>query len=129
MPGMIECNKDITLALADPGVWTFFYGSYINLNVLREVNYVPEKWEVARLAGFDICIQPRANLVRSDQHSVYGILATGTHADSAACMPTPRTFSVRHICPKPFSRKRAMDTGVLTQMQDESVAHPTCFRH
>jgi hypothetical protein len=81
MPGMIEGNKDITLALADPEVWTFFYGSYINLNVLREVNYVPEKWEVARLAGFDIRIQPRANLVRSDQHSVYGILATGTHAE------------------------------------------------
>jgi hypothetical protein len=81
MLGMIEGNKDIPLALADPEVWTFFYGSYINLNVLREVNYVPETWEVARLAGFDIRIQPRANLVRSDQHSVYGILATGTHAE------------------------------------------------
>jgi hypothetical protein len=81
MPGVIEVNQDTTLALADPKVWTFFYGSYINLSVLREVNYVPEKWEVARLAGFDIRIQPRANLVRSDQHSVYGILATGTHAE------------------------------------------------
>jgi hypothetical protein len=65
--------------MAEARVWVFFYGSYINRYVLREVNYVPEKWEVARLAGFDICIQPRANLVRSDQYSVYGILATGTH--------------------------------------------------
>ncbi len=69
--------------MIEPRVWTFFYGSYINLNVLREVNFVPEKWEVARLAGFDIRIQPRANLVRSDQHSVYGTLATGTHAELA----------------------------------------------
>lgn len=81
MPGMIKGNKDITLALADPEVWTFCYGSYINLNVLREVNYVPEKWEVARLAGFDIRIRPRANLVRSDQHSVYEILARGSCAE------------------------------------------------
>jgi len=67
--------------MVEPRVWAFFYGSYINLNVLREVNYVPEKWEVARLAGFDIRIQPRANLLRSEQRSVYGILATGTHAE------------------------------------------------
>jgi hypothetical protein len=65
----------------EPTVWTFFYGSYINMEVLREVNYAPEKWEAARLAGFDVCIRPRANLVRSNQHSVYGILATGTHAE------------------------------------------------
>src|SRR6266568_7937317 len=67
--------------MAESKVWTFFYGSYINMNVLREVNYYPEKWEVARLPGFDICIRPRANLMRSEQHSVYGILATGTHAE------------------------------------------------
>jgi hypothetical protein len=71
------------------------------------VDYVPENWEVARLAGFDIRIHPRANLVRSDQHSVYGILATGTHAElGPACMPMPKTCSVRHICPKPFAETR-----------------------
>jgi hypothetical protein len=45
-------------------VWTFFYGSYINFDVLKEVDLVPESWEVARLGGFDIRIEPRANLVR-----------------------------------------------------------------
>jgi hypothetical protein len=40
---------------------------------------VSERYEVARLSGFDICIQPLATLVRSDQHSVYGIVASGTH--------------------------------------------------
>jgi hypothetical protein len=62
-------------------VWTFFYGSYINFNVLKEVNLTPEQWAVARLHGFDIRIEPRANLVRSGQHSVYGIMATATHAE------------------------------------------------
>ncbi len=67
--------------MTEPKVWTFFYGSYINLKVLKEVNLVPERWEVARLHGFDIRIQPRANLVRSEQHCVYGIIATTTHAE------------------------------------------------
>jgi hypothetical protein len=67
--------------MAQPKVWVFFYGSYINFNVLREVGLVPEQWEVATLAGFDIVIRPRANLMRSDQHLVYGITATATHAE------------------------------------------------
>lgn len=46
---------------AAPKVWTFFYGSYINFEVLKDVDVVPENWEVARLAGFDIRIQPRSN--------------------------------------------------------------------
>jgi hypothetical protein len=67
--------------MSAPKVWVFFYGSYMNLAVLREVNYAPEQWEPARLAGFDILIRPRANLVRSPEHCVYGILATATHAE------------------------------------------------
>jgi hypothetical protein len=67
--------------MSQPRVWTFFYGSYINFAVLKEVNYVPDRWEVARLSGFDIRIQPRANLVRSGQHGVYGIVATATHEE------------------------------------------------
>jgi hypothetical protein len=43
--------------MTEPKVWTFFYGSYINFNVLKEVNFTPERWEVARLHGFDIRIQ------------------------------------------------------------------------
>ena len=49
--------------MAEPNVWTFFYGSFINLDVLKQAGYVPERFEVARLNGFDIHIQPLANLV------------------------------------------------------------------
>ena len=72
---------ELEIVVPESEIWTFFYGSYMNMDVLREVNYVPDKYEVARLAGFDICIRPRANVVRSSQHSVYGILAAGTHAE------------------------------------------------
>ena len=67
--------------MAEPRVWVFFYGSYMNFDVLKEVNFVPQQWEVAKVSGFDIVIEPRANLVRSDGHCVYGILATATHAE------------------------------------------------
>jgi hypothetical protein len=64
-----------------PKVWVFFYGSYINFDVLKEVDLVPEAWEVARAPGFDIRIAPRANLIRSGEHTVWGINATATHAE------------------------------------------------
>ena len=62
-------------------VWTFFYGSYMNLEVLRQVGVVPAAWHVARVTGFDIVIRPRANLVPSDRRCVYGIVAIATHDD------------------------------------------------
>src|SRR5215471_5991886 len=65
--------------MAEPTVWTFFYGSFMNLDVLKQDGYVPEMCEVARLSGFDIRIRPLATLVRSAQHCVYGIVASGTH--------------------------------------------------
>jgi cation transport regulator ChaC len=69
--------------MMEPKIWVFFYGSYMNLGVLRDVDLVPERWEVGRLSGFDIRIQPRANLIRSDRDCVYGIAATATHAELA----------------------------------------------
>jgi cation transport regulator ChaC len=68
-------------ATAEPKVWVFFYGSYINFDVLKEVGLVPGEWEVARLPGFDIRIAPRANLIRSERDTVWGINATATHAE------------------------------------------------
>ncbi len=67
--------------MSDPSVVTFFYGSYINREVLREVDLVPERTRVARLPGFDITIRPLANLVESDEKTVYGVLASATHAE------------------------------------------------
>jgi hypothetical protein len=67
--------------MAEARVWTFFYGSFINLDVLRRQGYVPQTYEVARLGGFDVSIRPLANLVRSEQHCVYGIVAPATHEE------------------------------------------------
>ena len=65
----------------EPSVWVFFYGSYINVDVLAEVDLIPAEVEVARLSGYDLRIAPLANLVPSTERSVYGILATATHRE------------------------------------------------
>lgn len=59
----------------------FFYGSYMNLDVLRQVNFIPDNFETAKLSGYDIVIKPLADLVKSDKDCVYGILTCGTHEE------------------------------------------------
>lgn len=59
--------------------WVFFYGSYMNRAVLAEAGVEPQHWETARLDGFDLRIEPRANLVPAPDRSVWGILAQLPH--------------------------------------------------
>ena len=66
--------------MPEPKVWVFFYGSFINRDVLANGGFVPERVEVVRLGGFDIRMQPLANLVRSSERCVYGIACEATHA-------------------------------------------------
>src|SRR4029453_6399056 len=82
--------------MSEPKVRVFFYGSYMNPAVLREVGIVPERFEVARLDGYDIRIAPRPNLMPSTKHCAYGVLVEATHAELVCvCIRTPQTFSVR----------------------------------
>jgi hypothetical protein len=66
--------------MLEPRVRTFFYGSYMNPDVLREINLALEDVEVACLPGFDITIRPLANLVRADRDVVYGVVGLLSHA-------------------------------------------------
>lgn len=64
-----------------PQVSVFFYGSYMNRSVLAAVGLAPDAWEVARLHGFDVVIEPLANLLPRDGATAYGALALATHAE------------------------------------------------
>ncbi len=59
----------------------FFYGSFINLDVLKEVDLVPDGYRVARLLGWDIRIAPLATLEPKDNACVYGIVVESTHEE------------------------------------------------
>lgn len=69
--------------MAVPEVWVFFYGSYIRFDVLRDRGFVPRRWEVGCLPGFDIRMAPLANLVPDPGRAVCGILVQATHAELA----------------------------------------------
>jgi hypothetical protein len=62
-------------------VRVFFYGSFINRQVLAAVGLVPDRVEVARLWGFDIQAQPLVTLAPSDRDCVYGIVCEATHTE------------------------------------------------
>ena len=62
-------------------VRTFFYGSFMNSEVLAKADVRPTDVQMARLDGWDIKIAPRATLIPSDGRSVFGVLAQMTHAD------------------------------------------------
>jgi Gamma-glutamyl cyclotransferase, AIG2-like len=57
----------------------FFYGSFMRRDVMARGGFHPAHIEVAKLSGFDIKIDPHANIVRSDQHCIFGILVHATH--------------------------------------------------
>jgi hypothetical protein len=67
--------------MSEPRVWVFFYGSFINRQVLARGGLVPQNVEVARLHGFDIVIETLATLRRSREHTVYGIVCQASHAE------------------------------------------------
>ncbi len=69
--------------ISSPRVWVFFYGTFLNRNVLVEHGITPTEVISARLNGFELYIRPRVNLVRVDKSCVYGTLAAITHEDIA----------------------------------------------
>ena len=57
----------------------FFYGSYMNFNVLKEVDINERAFEVGSINGYELTISPLANLRYKKQRIAYGILTKLTH--------------------------------------------------
>src|SRR5258708_18971476 len=112
----------------EPNVWALFYGSYMNFDVLREVDLTPQEWEVGRLNGFDIQIGPRANLVRSDRACAYGVLATAAHAELACLYAHAQDVLGELYLPEPVlvetldSKWRAASCYICPHMEPGVVA-------
>ena len=67
--------------MADEFERVFFYGSFINLKVLAEVDFRPRDVETARLDGWSIRIAPLANLVPAPDEAVHGIVCRATRGE------------------------------------------------
>ena len=62
-------------------VAVFFYGSFMRREVMARGGFQPDHIEVAKLNGFDIHLDPHANIRRSDRHAIYGVLVRATHQE------------------------------------------------
>ena len=59
----------------------FFYGSFIRREVMALGGFHPDSIEVAKLNGYDIAFDPHANVFRSNQHAICGILVYPSHQE------------------------------------------------
>jgi Gamma-glutamyl cyclotransferase, AIG2-like len=69
------------MQIEEKRIAVFFYGSFMRSDVMARGGFYPAHIEVAKLSGFDIRIDPHANIIRSDQHCIYGILVNATHKE------------------------------------------------
>lgn len=59
----------------------FFYGSFIRREIMALGGFHPASIEVGKLNGHDIAFDPHANVFRSGQHAICGILVYPTHEE------------------------------------------------
>lgn len=78
-PTHIEPNS--TPAHGSKRIAAFFYGSFMRPEIMALAGFQPTTTEVAKLRGHDIDFDPHANVFRSDQHSVCGILVYPSHEE------------------------------------------------
>jgi hypothetical protein len=70
--------------MTDSSVWVFFYGTIMTPHGLRDFGVSPERVIPGKVAGFQLTVRPRPNLVRADRASIFGSLAAVTHRDLAS---------------------------------------------
>ncbi|WP_417449338.1 gamma-glutamylcyclotransferase [Kordiimonas sp.] len=69
--------------MADRKLQVFFYGGYMNMKVLEDAGIKKRAFAPASINGYELVIQPYANIVEAGDGVVYGILANMTHAELA----------------------------------------------
>jgi gamma-glutamyl AIG2-like cyclotransferase len=98
-------------------IWVFFYGTFMNRDVLINHGVTPTSIVPARLNGFELYIRPRVNLARSDRWCAYGVITEVTHEDLARLYSElERSFGLKYF-PEP----------VLTEAFDGTVRPALCY--
>ena len=87
--------------MSEKRVQIFFYGLYMDFDVLRKYGDIPEVWEVAKLRGYDFRIASWGYLTSSDRDSVYGTLVGVTHEELERLYGPTNTFLSLRYFPEP----------------------------
>jgi hypothetical protein len=103
--------------MADRRIAVFFYGSYMNLDVLAEVELRPERVAPAQLTGYEITIAPRANLQPRPGATAFGIVAYATHPELARLYTHSRRVLGAEYLPE----------GVLVQLLGGGFQAASCY--
>ena len=62
-------------------VCVFFYGLFMDFEILREHGLISDRWEVAKLHSYEFQIASWGYLRASDRLCVYGVLVPATHLE------------------------------------------------
>lgn len=92
----------------------FFYGLFMDMDVLRQCGLAPSHPQLAWLDGYDIVIRERATLQVNAAERVYGIVAGLTHAEIATLYTEP---SVQDYRPE----------AVLVTLEDARQVPALCY--
>ena len=103
--------------MSEKRVQVFFYGLYMDFDVLRRFGDIPEVWEVAKLRGYDFRVASWGYLARSDRDSVYGTLVGVTHEELEQLYGPSNTFLTSRYVPEP----------VLVETADGKWAAALCY--
>jgi len=72
------------MAMKENRVWIFFYGTFMNAEVLAEHGVSAETVVPAKLNGFQLTIRPRVNLTPDERGCVFGSVAATAPQDIAS---------------------------------------------
>ena len=89
----MTCNAetDVTNRL----VAVFFYGLFMDMDILQQRGLVPMNPQVAYLDGYDLEIRDRATLVINVQARVYGMVTGLTHEEIGMLYSEPSVLDYR----------------------------------
>jgi hypothetical protein len=77
----LALSFDSGVMVMDRRIDVFFYGLFMDADVLRDRTIAPANVRPARVEGFELRVGKRATLVSSDRGQVFGILMALTHLD------------------------------------------------
>lgn len=92
----------------------FFYGLFMDSNLLRTKNVSPTNIRSASVPGFTLRIGQRATLIRSEGARAYGMLMELTHAEIDALYSEPSVSAYR-------------PEGVIAELANGTAIPALCF--
>ena len=98
-------------------VWVFFYGLYMDNEVLAGLGVTPERREAASLTGYEFRIASWGYLTRSERGRVYGIVMALTHDDLERLYTPFNSFLTHRYSPVP----------VLVETADGAQLSALCY--